>query len=393
MAADGTLTAPVDLAAAVRKMIASSGESGLRDATWDSLSELQGYGLEGFDATTIGDVLYGGMLGQVRVQVAPDDESLEDMFGGLLELAGRAIVMRPDSSGDATLTAIDVGAAADYGVTISDSDLLVIGGDPVYMERVEDWPNRVEVECKTAGKESMRYVFTDRPAVMAQGARPLEVAAPVFKPSSIMPAVQTWAMAILQGSQTMQLMRVRVGPWVDVEVGDGLQVSITHPAIWDWSTGAPGYTGAAVCIGRHTTLKDGATELHLLVSGADNRGALCPSAGVLATDDTANPTYIDVPGKYLSHFANAIAAAGGNVRVLHYRPGSAEGVSEGYNISAAADNSGDCRLTVASNVGTPTLTANNPLEYDSSHLTLPESANDDTYQARFMHDADGSKWA
>jgi len=130
------------------------------------------------------------------------------------------------------------------------------------------------------------------------------------------------------------------------------------------------------------------------VSGADNRGALCPSAGVLSFQGTAaNPTSIDVPGKYLSHFSNALAAAGGNdVRVLHYRPGSAEGVSEGYNISAAADNSGNCRLTVASNVGTPTLTANNPLEYDSSHLTLPESANDDTYQARFMHDADGSKW-
>ena len=107
----------------------------------------------------------------------------------------------------------------------------------------------------------------------------------------------------------------------------------------------------------------------------------------------ANPTTIDVEGKYLAHFTNALAAAGADIRVLHYRPGQAEGVSEGYNISAAADNGGNCRLTVDSLVGTPTLTANNPVETDSSHLTLPESANDDAYQARFMHDADGSRFA
>lgn len=395
LASDGALAAPNDVAATVRKMIHSSGEGGLRDATWDSLSELQGYGIDNgaTDASVMGQILYGGMLGQVRVQVVPDDESLEDMFGGLLELSGRAIVARPNASGDVALTAIDVGEQADYATTIADTDLLTVGADPVRMERIEDWPNRVEVSIGVAGQESLRLVFADRPAIAAQGGTTLEVKIPAIKPESMMPAVQAWVMSILQGSQTAQLMRCMVGPWCEVECGDGVQVNITHPAIWDWSTGQPGYTGPAVCIGRHTTLKNGQTELLLLVKGGVNKGALCPSAGVLATDNTTAPTYIDVPGKYLAHFTNAIAAAGGNIRVLHYRPGQAEGVSEGYNISAAADNSGNCRLTVASLVGTPTLTANNPVETDSSHLTLPESANDDAYQARFMHDADGSKFA
>ena len=114
---------------------------------------------------------------------------------------------------------------------------------------------------------------------------------------------------------------------------------------------------------------------------------------MLATDNATNPTQIDVDLKYLAHFANAITAAAGNIRLLHYRPGQAESVAEGYDISAAAKVGSICRLTVASKIGTPTLTANTPAESDSSHLTLPESGNDDAFQALFMHDADGSKFA
>jgi len=45
-----------------------------------------------------------------------------------------------------------------------------------------------------------------------------------------------------------------------------------------------------------------------------------------------------------------------------------------------------CRLTVDSVVGSPTLGS-------TSYLTWPESANDDSFQATWMHDADGSRWA
>ena len=398
MAADGTFAAPVALPIAAAKMLASSGEANLRSSDYDSLSRGQGYGLpeNAVNYHQILQRLGGGLLGQLRVQLAPDDESLEDLIGGLLQLSGRALVMRRDPSdtkGRAKITAIHIGAAFDYAATITDADLLTTGGAPVIAERIDDWPNRVEITCTQAGEDVLRLVYSDGVAVHSQGARSLEVSAPISKPAAITAPAAAWAMQMLNSAQTLQVLRVRVGPWVDVEIGDGVQLQLTHPAIWDWANGKPGYTGAAQCIGRAVRLKTGETEIKLLVGGGVNWGALSPSAACMATDSTINPTYIEVPGQYLDHFSNALAAAGGNIRLLHYRPGQAEGVSEGYNISAAAVSGANCRLTVASKIGSPTLTVTASADPAVSYLTLPESANDDAYQARFMHDADGSQFA
>jgi hypothetical protein len=220
------------------------------------------------------------------------------------------------------------------------------------------------------------------------------VSVPIAKPTSIVLAAGVWAMALLNGSQSMQLMRLRVGAWVECEVGDSVQIAVTHPSIWDWANALPGFTGPAVCIGRHLALKTGEVELKMLVGGNVHSGALCPSAVCLATDSTTAPTRIDVPVKYLTHFANALAASsGGTIRVLHYRPGQAEGTAEAYTVSAATLNGGLCRLSIAIVAGSPVLTVTGSEGTDSSRLTLPESANDDAYQARFMHDADGTVFA
>jgi len=394
LAGDGGPTLPSALPDVMRRMLASSGEANLRNATFDTLNSGQGYGLDDdqVDHIPIGNVLGNGLLGQLKVQVAPDDESFEDRFDGLLKLTQRAIVMRPDTSGKAKITCKDIGNVAGYTTTIGDADLLVTGGDPVVAERVDDWPNRIEVACTVAGKTVARYVYADRPAIAAQGGRSLELELPIAKPTSAAAFLAAWSMQLLSAGQFLQVMRLRVVPWVDAEIGDGVQLAITHPAVWDWATGSPGFTGGGTVIGRSVRLATGETTLKILVSSAANPATLCPSAVCLATDHTTTPTRIDVPLGYLEHFSDAIKAAGAAVRVLHYRPGQAEGVAEGFNISAAAMSGGLCRLTVASNVGSPTLTVTGTADTDASHLTLPESANDDDFQARFMHDADGSRF-
>ena len=74
------------------------------------------------------------------------------------------------------------------------------------------------------------------------------------------------------------------------------------------------------------------------------------------------------------------------VRLLHYEPGQgAEGVTRYYDISGVADTGSACRLTVNAVGGGAVLTT-------SSYLTWPESANDDAWQAQWMHDGDGSRW-
>ena len=64
----------------------------------------------------------------------------------------------------------------------------------------------------------------------------------------------------------------------------------------------------------------------------------------------------------------------------------AEGITKAYTISAAVITAGVCRLTVASIIGAPTLSAS------TSYLTWAESANDGAYEATFAHADDGTIW-
>ena len=217
----------------------------------------------------------------------------------------------------------------------------------------------------------------------------LEVTAPVADRSSFVVYATIWARSIFASSQTRQILKIRVPPWVDCDVGDGALLAITHPGVWDYKTGTPGASGVGRCIGRHIEPSSGAVELTILAGGIVSEGTLCPSAQIQATDHVTAPTYLDLPLIYLSHMGQALTAAAGNVRLLLYRKGQTESVSNGYNISAAALSGGLCRVTVASNVGTPTLPSTSPTD---AYVTLPESANDDAFQARFMHDADGSRF-
>jgi hypothetical protein len=101
----------------------------------------------------------------------------------------------------------------------------------------------------------------------------------------------------------------------------------------------------------------------------------------------AAPTTIDLPQAYYTIMFDAYTNRGGTyLRLLHYEPGEgAEGVTQYYDISGVADTGSVCRLTVNAVGGGSILTA-------FSYLTWPESANDDAWQAQWMHATDGSRW-
>jgi len=406
LAAQGHSTAPAELIGAtaevrlsttgnladtVRRILTSSGESGLRDATYDTLPGQIGYGLPSalVDLDTIGDVLAEGWLSGISLDVMPSDESLADICGPLMALSQRALTVTDDADGIAKLSAIHTSSAAGgYAATVSDNSLITHPQSSVELERVQA-PNVITVELKVGEQEHGRVVQTDAGRVAWQGAQTFDATIPSADREVLVPLVAAWGISRIAGDQHAAMMSADVVPWTGLRVGDAVDVSLTHPGLWDWSAGAVGYTGRGRVLGREVTLSTGVTRLHIVIDGQSVSTALCPAAPVSAfTGTAANPTTIDIPAGFYTEIQRALTAAGTDIRLLHYEPGEgSEGVSEAYTISAAQVTAGVCRLTVASVIGSPTLSTS------TSYLTWPETANASAYQATFAHDGDGTRWA
>jgi len=406
LAAQGHSTAPAELIGAtaevrlsttgnladtVRRILTSSGESGLRDATYDTLPGQIGYGLPSalVDLDTIGDVLAEGWLSGISLNVLPSDESLADICGPLMALSQRALTVTDDADGIAKLSAIHTSSAAGgYAATVSNNSLITQPQSSVELERVQA-PNVITVELKVGEQEHGRVVQTDAGRVAWQGAQTFDATIPSADREVLVPLVAAWGLSRIAGDQHAAMMSADVVPWTGLRVGDAVDVSLTHPALWDWSAGTAGYTGRGRVLGREVTLSTGVTRLHIVIDGQSVSTALCPAAPVSAFTGTAGaPTTIDIPAGFYTEIQRALTAAGADIRLLHYEPGEgAEGVSEAYTISAAQVTAGVCRLTVASVVGSPTLSTT------TSYLTWPETASASAYQQAFAHDGDGTRWA
>lgn len=378
------------LADVVRRMLHSSGETGLRSATWDTLPGRVGYGLPEslVDDDGIGAVLGEGWLSSIDMQVSLSGASLADAVGGVMALAGLALVVSDEAQGDdAEIRAVHTSAAVAGGaVQLRDEHLICIPSPEVEVEAVEA-PNTVTARLRTGDSTHHIVREVDVSRVADEGVVELEVDVPTADKAGTIPAIAGWALTRLVGDAQAVALRVDVVPWLAVRPGSAVDVSISHPAVWSWSTGATGYTGRARCIGRQVDLDTGVQTLHLLLDGLAVGTALCPAPAVTTWAGLATaPTTIDIPRAYYSIMSTALTQSGGLMRLLHYQPGQgAEGVTQAYNISAVTDTGTVCRLTVSSVIGGAVLTT-------SSYLTWPETANASPWQQRWMHDADGTRW-
>jgi hypothetical protein len=106
---------------------------------------------------------------------------------------------------------------------------------------------------------------------------------------------------------TIQTLKLRVSQLIDVHVGDAVQLDLTHPAIYDWSSGTAGYTGAAVVLGRSLDLRTKAVELVVAASAQLSGRALAPSAEVTAYSAGVSVT---VARGWYQHFATTLAKDG-----------------------------------------------------------------------------------
>lgn len=367
-------------------MLHSSGENALRNA-YDTLPSTSGLGLptSWVDDATISTVLVAGYWAMFNLEAGPGRRSIGDAVCSSLALAGIAIAPAADSQ---RLTVIYTTASVSgASVTITDAMLISLNGAVAEVGKIEP-PNSVVVTLNSNGAEESEIQVNDVDRIASEGAVRAEFTLSAIGGADVTKAVMSWGTTRLVGDAHASTVTLAVAPWVLLQVGDAVNLSLTNPSLWDVDTGTAGVTAGGRVIGRELELSTGIQTLTVLIDGESASKAICPSAPVTTWAGTAAaPTTIDLPRAYYTIMFDAYTNRGGTyLRLLHYEPGQgAEGVTQYYDISDVVDTTIVTRLTVNAVGGASVLTA-------FSYLTWPESANDDAWQAQWMHATDGSRW-
>lgn len=376
-----------------RELLSSSG-TGQR-GTYDTQGLLEGYGLDGSAAATSAvhnasfDKLAAGPLVALPVQVVLNGTSLAEILGGLLALSQRGLVVRGDDDLGArrqrvAMVSTEPGGS-DWAVEITDDHLLTTDGEPVVAVRKRDVPNTIKVTIPQGSDDPNSYQVQDTPAAAQQGVVAVEYALP-FNGKATVEQVTQWALARFVPAQTEQIVELRLVPWLDLEVGDLVRLALTHFAVWQWSTGTPGYTGNGRVLGVKRDLLGTYQVAAVLIDGTTSKLALCPAMAVSSfTGLAAAPTTITVPRRFYAHLAKSIDLGHG-IDLWHYEAGLGnEAGGGGYSCSAVVDTGTAAQLTISAVLGGAVLSA-------YSWLTLPNVAGSTDYQAGFAHVGDGSSW-
>jgi hypothetical protein len=178
------------------------------------------------------------------------------------------------------------------------------------------------------------------------------------------------ASIIAQGDGQM-ILTIRCAPWVEVQPGDAVRLTMAHPMIYDYETAtrAPSAVGAR-CLGWVSSLYDGMQTLTFLLGGATpGAGYLCPSVEILSKPSSTSVTVGAGDLKWLDQSST----------VLVYTPGQEQsGTPQAvqYTISTISGTTVNFTTSLASWVGA------------GSVITYPLVADSNARQARFTHNAD-----
>lgn len=372
--------------------------TGLR-GTYDVGAVRQGYGLPSTCIDEDSFTAVSGPVASLQGRSDPAGQTFADVFGGLLGLFRKAVVCRPDvTAAERTqrLTLVDTAPfGGGWATTITDADLLSHSGDAVGSVTRAPSPTVVKViRPHGAGSDEQdTLTIADMNASDILGRREVEFTVPALDLQALRTIAVGSARSHIAADQTAQAVELRVGPWVQAEVGDLVYLDgLTHPALWTWSgaAGAPGYTGPGRVVGRRLEPIGCIVTLLVLIDGSLRTYALAPAMAVSAFDSATAPTWIEVPATYLAHMEAALAAAAGPVWLYHYQPGQAESATQRHQVSAAAVVAGVLRLSIAANAGGHTLST-----AARSTLTLPTTSGGhlSAWQATFAHAGDGTDWA
>jgi len=315
------------------------------------------------------------------------EASVIDLVGGHLAMRDLCLVQRttnPDLTeagagmfGDCLITIVSsaVGIADSAAVTISLAESII---EAVEAPEPAEAPNIVTVEVQTAliGNEHTITV-QDLPRIQAEGPRTHTYAAPGMLEGE---AAQLAASIIRRGNGE-SILTLQVAPWVEVQPGDMINLTIAHPVTYDFVTGtrAPASIGAR-CLGWSADLFSGQQTVTLLLAGvAIAPGPLCPSLGISSVD---SGTEVTCDNLFTMQLFDA------STTVLIYEPGeeqnsTPESVQITLSAIAAPTDANPFLLTFGSSL--PGWVS------ARSIITFPLVANCSTRQATFTHNDATSK--
>ncbi len=224
--------------------------------------------------------------------------SVAELIGGHTALRRLCVVQRctdPDATeagasmpGDCQLAIVSTTSALldDSSVTISAAEAVL---EAIEAPESAEVPNVIGVITSgTTDQAETSITVQDLPRIMAEGPRDQQWTAPRMTEAE---ALQL-AVSILAQGDGQVILTMRVAPWVEVQPGDPVNLTIAHPMVYDWtsSTRAPSQIGAR-CIGWAADLVSGMQRITLLLSGAAvGIGYLSPSVSVVNKDSATQVT-------------------------------------------------------------------------------------------------------
>jgi|GEM_PF-2302105 len=347
----------------LRRMLSSSGRGD--NGTYDVNELGQGYDLEHVDDDSFDAWLSGVTWNKLTLDVVLDQEtSYGSAFGGLLALGNRAVVTRWDGS-HRRLTCVSTGLADTgyYVTTITDSELVMASRGAPSVRVLNDAyprPNAVKVTVEAIPDvEEASVVANDVQAQRAHGVEQWDVRAAGLRLDQASFALQAWSKVLLGlGMVRPQLAEVQVHPGTPAEVGDLVRLELTHPDLWTYSTGLPGYSGAARVLGSRLELTTGIKTLTLMLDGAHKQLALSPSEQITAFDGSyappTAPSWVEIRREAYNLFKQWHDRSG-DFELAAYIPGSDQD-GERWTINGVTDTGAACRLSVSSQTGSFTAT-------------------------------------
>ena len=349
--------------AAALTLLTSSGTG--THGPYDELPVGTGYGLP-TDLVADTDVWTGLNLGAAAVATfaVSGRASLEAMVGGWLALTGWCVAMRRG-----VVEPVYVYPVGDPGATVVDGSHVLL--EQVDVPAVIDPPNEVVVNVgfsPVGDDPSGRVIVRDVPRIQGEGTRRVEVKAPG---ASVTVAAELGGYWISR-SEGMTTVRVRIPPWVDLEVGDQVNLALGHPLIYDWATmdrGAASVSGVVVAVER------------MLATGARSVVVLYDAQGAVRRYLAPTATVASVAGSTITLGAGEGAWFTAGQKLAVYKPG---------NEATRLD-----QCTVASVVGDAvTLTSAPPAWVASGTLvTYPTLADADTVQDDRAFSGVNTRWA
>lgn len=377
----------------LRRAIVSTGDA--QNGSYDSLPKGQGLGLDNIDSASF-DTQFDGAFIDMTTQIAVEaGQTLESLTSGILRLSQRALCTRRAADGSAVnIAACAVGSADGPPVTTITDDMLVSaqGRRPVRVIAIYTAPQAIDITCRVipaadqAAGESALNLRDKHLTDWTNERWALDIYG--VSRAGLLDAAIGWGESWFRSGENRQTIEIDVPPWVDVQVGDVIKLSLTDPNLWDYAAGSPGLTTLARVIGAQISLVTGVQTLTISTDGVMSSGPMSPSLPIVAVNGAgATPTSIDISSGYLNlvtYAANGLASW----KVLAYLPGQDKGRAEYVLGAITSPGGGITRLAVTTYPSSPavTLTTNH-------RLTWPILANCTATQTPFLHNTQRVQWS